>query len=116
LCKPPYECTDIGPMIIYQNRHWIVDDQGMRPTEPRGGYHILYRTIFDKRGSGPDAPFDWPLHMAEKTWVDIGTFNEAFCTAVRYYSRLIGHALDEDHLRSSCDEAFRLAVRLRLGR
>ncbi len=47
--------------------------------------------------------YDWPLHMAEKTWVQLDDFLEAFSEAVKKYD--LPDMLDENMLARSFQRA-----------
>ena len=50
--------------------------------------------------------FSWPVHMADKNWVDIDTFNEAFAKAIEYHQDGGLAAID----RKMLEDSFRLAT------
>lgn len=98
-------------MTIFQNAQWVVRDDGMAPVETLPPYDIAIERVFEKTSRGPQTFYDWPVHMAEKTWVDAGLFNEAFDHAIRHYARTSGEPVDETMLANSYNESFHIATR-----
>jgi hypothetical protein len=98
-------------MPIFQNAQWIVEDDGMGPVKSLPPYDIAIERVFELTERGAQKFYDWPVHMADKMWVDVGLFNEAFDRAIRHYSRVSGEPIDEEMLRASYAEAYRIAGR-----
>jgi len=98
-------------MTVFENSQWVVKEDGMGPVETLPPYDIAIERVFEITNRGGNKFYDWPVHMAEKTWVDAGLFNEAFDHAIRYHSKASGEPIDEDMLQASYGEAFRIAQR-----
>ncbi|MFH5927186.1 hypothetical protein [Roseomonas xinghualingensis] len=58
---------------------WKVTDYGIEAAD--GTYHIPKARLHELR-AGTDL-YDWPLHMAEKEWVNMDQFLSAFCLALQ---------------------------------
>jgi hypothetical protein len=92
------------------NHQWkILDDGtiesiGVMNTE----YWIAGNRIAEPRDWGGDSLYEWPLHMSEKTWIDLRAFEEVFRAA--FVAN--GVDMDADKMDRSFAEAFRqLATR-----
>jgi hypothetical protein len=55
--------------------------------------------------SSRGAVYDWPVHMAEKTWVDIEAFIEVFTKAVNLHAAKLNGAVDPAKLTASIVKA-----------
>lgn len=53
--------------------------------------------------------YDWPVHMASKTWVDIDAFIEAFSKALEIHAGRYSERIDPDMLDASYEYARRIA-------
>jgi hypothetical protein len=87
-----------------------VTDYGVESVTPGAPYHYH----FDKgrvleTGNHRGELYDWPVHMAEKTWVDIGAFNEAFVKAIELhgYGKQVDRAMLEKSLERARQDARR---------
>ena len=68
---------------LWQGRQWAVTEYGIEARD--GTYAIAADRLSETRPhQGHELP-DWPLHMAEKDWVDIHDFCTAFLTALACY-------------------------------
>jgi hypothetical protein len=67
---------------FWTGRQWKVTRQGLVTTRGNFHYFIPKREIL-KGLQGIGRP--WPPHMAEKTWVDIDDFCEAWLRALEAY-------------------------------
>ena len=67
---------------IYANAQWAVTEYGLQSIE-RGiaAYDIPARRLLDRHGRF----YEWPLEMADKPWVDLDTFCEAFALALTWH-------------------------------
>ena len=98
-------------MSIFENAQWIVEEDGMGPVETLPPYDIAIERVFEITKRGDKTFYDWPVHMAEKTWVEAPLFNAAFDRAIRHYSKASGQPIDESMLRASYEEALRIGMR-----
>lgn len=69
---------------IWQNKDWRVTKRGLSSVDP--SYYIGVDQLADTRML-PDgtAVSMWPMHMAEKSWVNLETFIEAFKVALNVH-------------------------------
>lgn len=69
---------------IYQGSQWRVTGRGMERTEAdeASGYYID-REVLARGISNVDA--SWPVHMAEKSWIDLDDFEKAYRAAVAHF-------------------------------
>lgn len=73
--------------IIFENDQWQFDEQYVTaPNRPSGGeyWFDVSRLLEPTTRDGVDY-YDWPLHLAEKTWVDIELFIECFLEALKHF-------------------------------
>ena len=68
---------------IWQGRQWAVTEYGIEARD--GIYHLPAERLSETRQYQDHELPDWPLHMAEKTWVDIHDFCTAFLVALACY-------------------------------
>jgi hypothetical protein len=68
--------------IRYRNRQWAVTDYGIENI--RGPYHYyIPKSDLKMRMGSPDRT--WVDHMAEKNWVDVEAFQDAFQRALKTF-------------------------------
>lgn len=72
-------------MVLYQNHQWAVHDWGLQSVKPGAPfeYNIDASRLLERRGAGDGKLYDWPLQLAEKTWIDIELFIEAYSNALK---------------------------------
>ncbi|TGP69186.1 hypothetical protein EN868_11200 [Mesorhizobium sp. M2D.F.Ca.ET.225.01.1.1] len=64
----------------YHSGQWVVTGDGMTGD---GWYFIAADRLEERRGSGQGTGhYDWPLHMVDKTWVDVEQFLAAITVAL----------------------------------
>jgi len=73
-------------MGLYQNHQWAVTDDGIESVEPAPTYYIAASRLTEMGGAGEHVLYDWPVLMAEKTWVDIAAFIQAFEKALEIHA------------------------------
>jgi hypothetical protein len=74
--------------------------------KPAPSYHFNAERLVETTDRGPvGALYDWAVHMAEKTWVDIEAFIEAFTKALDLHAGKYSPKVDPDLLRKSFAEA-----------
>ncbi|MGY6251499.1 hypothetical protein ACXIUS_28880 [Bosea thiooxidans] len=67
-------------MKFYKNAQWVVTPDGLDTIT--GDYFIDAERLTEKnRGR-----YDWPEHMAGKTWVSLPLFCKAYAAALEYHS------------------------------
>jgi hypothetical protein len=75
---------NVTPPVHFINHQWAVTGYGLECVQPGAGLYEAEGSRMNETRPGTDL-YDWPLHMAEKDWVDLGAFNEAFEHALRLY-------------------------------
>lgn len=60
--------------VLWQGEQWAVTEYGI---ECRDGTYAIDASRLLKKRIGTNQ-YDWPLHMAEKVWVDLDDFQRAF--------------------------------------
>ena len=96
-----------GQGVIWQNTDWQITGTGLSSRNQK--YEISVAQLDELRDAAAPIAM-WPLQMAEKSWVDIGTFTEAFQQA------LVVHrpdALDRLDLSTSFAMAHDIAAKRR---
>ncbi len=92
---------------IWQGRQWAVTEYGIEARD--GKYHLPAERLSETRlYQGHELP-DWPLHMAEKTWVDIHDFCTAFMVALACYPEFA--KLNGAQIREGVRRAIKLVAR-----
>ena len=71
---------------LYENHQWAVTEDGIESIKPGFTYPIEAHRLLERHGVGEGKLYDWPVHMAKKTWVDIEAFIDAFSGALRLYA------------------------------
>lgn len=72
--SPSAGCEPVA--VLFENADWRVAADGL---EHRGtGYFIARETLAQRRGD----LWEWPMHLAEKSWCTPRSFREAFLAAV----------------------------------
>lgn len=95
-------------MIHFENEQWKVDDEAVEAK----GAHKYYWFALDRTQemttrNGREL-YDWPVHMAEKLWVDLSLFNQAFEFALRKFAAESATQVNEDMLVASYAEGERI--------
>ena len=87
--------------VLYENNQWRVTASGMESVKPAPTYELSANRLLEER----DGYYNWPVHMAEKTWVDIEAFIEAFIKALELHAGKFDGAVDSTKLTASIDKA-----------
>lgn len=99
-------------MALFENAQWEVTDWGMGTRKPETKYDIPAERFLEDTERDGQKLYDWPIHMAQKPWVDIELFIEAFKMALEIHKDKYAGAVDHDILAASCHWA-RLETRRR---
>ena len=93
-------------------KQWRVTSWGLESISPRtnSNYWIEAEWLDRITTRSEDPLYDWPLHMAEKSWVDIEDFIAAFRQALIRHAKKI-RPIDPDILEASFGAA-RLEARM----
>jgi hypothetical protein len=97
--------------VLYENHQWAVTEHGIESVKPAPTYPIEANRLLERDGVGRGKLYDWPVHMAQKSWVDIEAFIDAFSRALRLHAGKYKGDADPDTLRASISEARREAAK-----
>jgi hypothetical protein len=103
---------------MFENWQWRVTDYGIEAI--RGAqsdsiegvtptYEIEAKRLLETTERGNEELYDWLVHMAEKTWVDIAAFTEAFEKALAIHADKYEGQVDPKMLQRSIAEAWKEA-------
>ena len=95
-------------MASFQNNQWMVDESGMKSTPPGAPYE--YEIEASALNATGDGFYVWPLQLAEKTWIDIGQFEEAFRKALVVHAGALKGQLDQAMLDKTFQRARQFAA------
>jgi hypothetical protein len=98
--------------ILFKNRQWAVTSYGVETVKPGAPYHYHFtadRLLESRNGEGQH--YDWPVHIAEKTWVDIEAFIEVFEKALELHKGAYPGAPDPDRMKATLEAARKEARR-----
>jgi hypothetical protein len=100
-------------MVLFKNSQWAVTDWGLEAARPGAPseYLIPAHRLLERGGIGNGGFYDWPLHLAEKTWVDINAFNEAFVEALKHHKGKFREEVNKKMLLASIDQVHKQARR-----
>ena len=100
-------------MVLFKNAQWAVTDWGLEAVRPGAPceYLISAHRLLERSGIGNGEFYDWPLHLAEKTWVDIDAFNEAFVEALKHHKGKYREEVNKKMLLASIDQVHKQARR-----
>jgi hypothetical protein len=79
-----------GEKLLWQGRQWVVTSRGMRPAASQMHYWIGKERLAEARPFSAGVLADWPLHMAEKDWVDIEDFLQVWVKACKLHHTDLG--------------------------
>jgi hypothetical protein len=82
--------NEIKPPIRFANSQWAVTSYGL---ECLTSYYPIEAARLTETRPGTRDMYDWPPHMAEKEWVNVPAFIEAFGQALRIH--IEGHPVSE---------------------
>jgi hypothetical protein len=81
----------------------------MATVSPAPEYHVAAKRILETGNAGRAEMYDWPIHLAEKTWVDIEAFVQAFTQAIEIHKGKYKGNVDRKMLSTSIGQARALA-------
>ena len=87
-----------------KNGQWKVTSYGLETVKPAVPYAIKASLLTRPRGNC----YDWPLHLAEKGWVSLSEFEEAFKKAVAFHKGKYSPEYDSKVLAASMVYAWHL--------
>src|SRR3954447_26621724 len=92
-------------MVFFKNAQWVVTEWGLEAARPGAPceYFIPAHRLLERGGIGHGVLYDWPLHLAEKTWINVDAFNEAFAEALKHHKGKYRGDVDKKILLASID-------------
>jgi hypothetical protein len=87
---------------LFENHQWRVTAYGVESIEPAPTYELSAKRFLETNRT---EFYDWPVHMAEKNWIDIEAFIEAFTKALSLHAGKLDGAVDPAKLTASIDKA-----------
>jgi hypothetical protein len=96
-------------MAIFTNSQWSVTELGIESATPIIVPSMLIDAskLLQTRTGDAATFYEWPLHMAEKSWVDVEAFNEAYLSAVQHHAEKLA-VVDRGMMAASLAEARRI--------
>lgn len=88
--------------ILFQNDQWAVTDWGLKSIKPGAPYEyeIAAKRLLETGNDGTST-YDWPVHMAEKSWINMDAFEEAFRQAIVVHTGKYEGLVDAENLDKS---------------
>lgn len=98
-------------MLLFQNHQWAVTERGMcsLPQEAADSCEIIASRLLAPADRGAGYRYEWPILMAERRWVDIEAFVEAFRKALQLHNKLYKGSVNQNTLSASIEDARREA-------
>jgi hypothetical protein len=90
--RETYDGEEPPSEVWFQNHQWLVTDYGVESVRPATPYYHFNKERLLETGNRGGEMYGWPVHLAEKTWVDIEAFIEVFQKALD----LLGYAPQVD--------------------
>ncbi|MBL4747582.1 MAG: hypothetical protein JKY17_01955 [Magnetovibrio sp.] len=90
-----------GKKMYFSNNQWSVTDKGLETIHPAPQYFIDKGRLTETSGLEQGTIYVWPAQLAEKTWVDIEAFIEAYIKALEIHEGHYSPALDSSMLETS---------------
>ena len=88
--------------VLFFNGQWAVTELGVETVDDAVVDYWFEASELTKTTSrGSDQFYDWPVHMAEKTWIDYDAFIEAYTKALHLHKGKYNPELDESMLKRS---------------
>ena len=86
---------------LYRNHQWRVTKHGMESIKPAPTYEFEAKRLSETTDRSGAIYYDWPIHMAEKNWVDLDAFIDAFSRALDLHAGRYDPPKDGDMLADS---------------
>jgi len=96
--------------ILFQNEQWRVDENGIKARRPAPTYEISASRLTES--TRDTSYYDWPVHMAEKTWVQPEQFIEVCTQALQLLAGNYVPVADPTKLKASIAKAREQALRM----
>lgn len=91
-------------MLLFENDQWRVTDAVLELTKPFVSSAIPRSDLLRVRKASEGDLYEWPLHMAEKSWVDLEAFIEAYLAALKLWNVSLDQG-DKQRLEASLHRA-----------
>lgn len=105
------ESEEAHEIVYFENAQWRVTDHGMEGVGEHSWYHFSADRLLEQHNDGNNGKFyNWPLHMAEKTWVDTEAFIQVFAKAVDIHSGRYSGEVNEKQLERSFEMARKITA------
>lgn len=98
--------NDIEEPVHFSNAQWAVTGYGIECLEDP--YPIEARRLLETGHRQGITCYDWPVHMAEKCWVDVQAFHEAFVRALDLHKGAYPGRVDPDMLARTTGMVMRI--------
>jgi len=111
---PQFDDGGLPSKVWFENHQWSVTDYGVESVRPGAPHHYHFEKsrLLEARDHG-DELYNWPIHMAEKSWIDIEAFNEAFVKALDLHAGSYPGTVDKSTLEMSLELSRREAAKRR---
>jgi hypothetical protein len=93
---------------MFENEQWRVTTGGLEAKSDVPTVYIQAVDLLRLRVAATGTLYEWPLHLAENSWVNFSEFAEAFAAALKHH----GKAFDEELLKRSLALGSQRAERL----
>lgn len=93
---------------LFSNAQWRVTSFGLETTAGQPRYEVAKGSLTETTDREDGTFYDWPVHMAEKDWVDLSAFAEAFAHALDKHVGAYSPPADNDLLERSLWKAERI--------
>lgn len=94
-------------MKPFKNSQWVVTDWGLETCPPEAKYEIKASRLLETTTRSGATFYDWPIHLAEKEWVNLAAFAEAFTHALSAHAGTYSGRVDPIMLKASILQAQR---------
>ena len=95
--------------MTFKNSQWAVTKYGLEVLKPEPPYEIKASRLTETTTRNDGTFYDWPVHVAEKEWVDLGAFAEAFRQALEFHKGSYSPEVNSEMLEASFTKASRIA-------
>jgi hypothetical protein len=93
--------------VFFRNHQWQVTTNGLEAVDELLSQRIPYDRLLNVRILDSQPLYEWPLHMAEKTWLDYRAFAEAYLFALRQHFQPA--EIDKGRMELSIDKGREIA-------
>ena len=91
--------------MSFKNHQWEVNEDGLDSCGDAPHYEVDAKRLSETTDRLGILYYNWPVHMAEKIWVDIEAFIEAFTKALDIHKGVYPYPKDEEMLERSIVKA-----------